>query len=71
MCLVRVTQSGSWTYSAVFKKDEPGCSCPTGWTPSGGRLDGRDTAPECVENDSVKNEEQVVCNIGNIINFIE
>ena len=26
-------------------------------------LDGRDTAPERVENDSVKNEEQVVCNI--------
>ena len=60
---VRVIQSGSRTYSAVFRKDEPGCSCPTGRTMSGGWLDGRDTASERVENDLVKNEEQVVCNI--------
>ena len=47
----------------MFRKDELGCSYPTGRTPSGGWLDGRDTAPERVENDSVKNEEQVVCSI--------
>ena len=56
--LVRVTQSGSWTYSAVFSKDEPGCSCSTGRTPSGGWLGGRDATPERVENDSVKNENE-------------
>jgi hypothetical protein len=44
---------------------------PFWWTPSGGWLDGRDTTPERVENDSVKNEEQVVCNVENIANFIE
>ena len=53
-----MTKSASRTYSVVFIKSGPGCSCLTGRTPSGGWLGGRDAAPERVKNDSVKNENE-------------
>ena len=49
-----MTQSSSKTNLAVFINTGPGC-CPTGRSPSGGWLDGRDSAPERVENDMVMN----------------
>ena len=45
-------------YSVMFSKSEPGSSCPTSRTPSGGWLAGRDATPERIENDSVKNENK-------------
>ena len=56
--LVRVTQSVSWTYSAMFSKSKLGCSCLTGRTLSGGWLGGRDAAPERIENNSVNIENK-------------
>ena len=47
-----MTQSSSKTYLVVFIDTGPGCSYP-----SGGWLDGRDSAPERVENDSVEKEK--------------